>query len=47
MSQPIRCRGGHLVFSIGPKNTKLIEDTEKLLPVKSIEFCLAVSEAKS
>ena len=35
MSQPIRGQGGHLVFSIGPKNTHLAEDAEILLPVKS------------
>ena len=34
MSQPIRGKGGHLVFSIGPKNTNLVEDVEILLPVK-------------
>ena len=34
MSQPIRGQGGHLVFPIGPKNTKLVEDVEILLPVK-------------
>ena len=37
MSQPIRGRGGHLVFPIGPKNTNLVEDIEILLPVK---FCV-------
>ena len=34
MSQPIRGQGGHLVFPIGPKNTKLVEDVEIFLPVK-------------
>ena len=34
MSQPIRGLGGHLVFTIGPKNTNLVEDVEILLPVK-------------
>ena len=34
MSQPIRGQGGHLVFSISPKNTNLVEDVEILLPVK-------------
>ena len=34
MSQPIRDQGGHLVFTIGPKNTYLLEDVEILLPVK-------------
>ena len=34
MSQPIRGQGGHLFFPIGPKNTKLVEDVEILLPVK-------------
>ena len=36
MSQPIRGQGDHLVFSIGPKNTNLLENVEILLPVK---FC--------
>ena len=34
MSQPIRGQGGHLVFSIGPKNTNLLEGVEILLPIK-------------
>ena len=34
MSQPIRGQGGHLVFTIHPKNTNLIEDVKILLPVK-------------
>ena len=34
MPQPIRSRSGHLFFPIGPKNTKLLEDVEILLPVK-------------
>ena len=34
MSQPIRGQGGHLVFSIRPKNTNLVEDIKILLPVK-------------
>ena len=34
MSQPISSQGGHLVFPIGPKNTKLVVDVEILLPVK-------------
>ena len=34
VSQPIRTRGGHLVFPIGLKNTNLVEDVEILLPVK-------------
>ena len=34
MSQPIRGQGGHLFFSIGLKNTKLVEYVEILLPVK-------------
>ena len=34
MSQPIKGQGGHLVFPISPKNTKLVEDIEILLPVK-------------
>ena len=28
MFQPIRGQGGHLVFPICPKNTKLVEDVE-------------------
>ena len=40
MSQPIRGRGGHLVFLIGPKNTNLVEDVDILRPVmfRSILF---------
>ena len=34
MYQPIRGKGGHLVFPIGPKNTNLIEGDEILLTVK-------------
>ena len=34
MSQPIRGQVGMLFFSIGPKNTNLVEDVEILLPVK-------------
>ena len=34
MSQPIRGQGSHPVFSIGLKNTNLVEDVEILLPVK-------------
>ena len=34
MSQPIRGRGGHLVFPISPKNSNLVEDVEILLPVR-------------
>ena len=34
MSQPIRGKGGHLVFVIGPKKTNLVEDVEILLPLK-------------
>ena len=34
MSQPIRGRGDHLVFPIGPKNIYLIEADEIMLPVK-------------
>ena len=34
MSQPIRGQGGHLFFSIGPKNTNMVEDSEILLPIK-------------
>ena len=34
MSQPIRGKGSHLVFPIGPKNTNLVGDVEILPPVK-------------
>ena len=34
MSQPIRGQGGHPFVPIGPKNTKLVEDIDILLPVK-------------
>ena len=34
MSQPIRGRGGHLVFMIGPENTDFVENVEILHPVK-------------
>ena len=34
MSRLIRGQGGHLVFSIGPKNTNLVEGVEILLPIK-------------
>ena len=34
MFQPIRGWGSHLVFLIGLKNTKLVEDVGILLPVK-------------
>ena len=34
MSQPIRGRGSHLVFSIDTKNINLVEDVEILLPAK-------------
>ena len=34
MSQPIRGRGSHIVFLIGPKNTNLVKDVEILLSVK-------------
>ena len=47
MSQPIRGRGGHLVFLIGPKNTNLVEGFEILLPIKFVEFWSSVSEEKS
>ena len=36
MSQPIRGKGGQIVFWISPKNASLVEDVEILLPVK---FC--------
>ena len=34
MPQPIRGKGDHLVFLIGPKNTNMVQDVEILLPVK-------------
>ena len=34
MPQPIRGHGSHLVSPNGPKNTKLVEDVEILLPLK-------------
>ena len=34
MPKQIRCQGGHIVFTIGPKNTNLVEDIKILLPVK-------------
>ena len=34
ISQPFRGKGGQLFFSIGQKNTDLVEDVEILLPVK-------------
>ena len=58
MSRPISGLGGHLVFPIGPKNTKLAEDVEILLPcevsLNSIQLfqrrsrkCLSQSEARA
>ena len=48
MSQPIRGQGGHLVFPIGPNNTKLVEDVKILLFLSSfVEFRSAVLEEKS
>ena len=38
MSQPIRACGGHLGFSIGSKNTNLVEGIKYLLPVKFREI---------
>ena len=34
MSQPIRSQGGHLLFSIGTKNTNVVEDVEIWFPIK-------------
>ena len=34
MFQPFRGQGGNLVFPNGPKNKKLVEDVDILLPVK-------------
>ena len=34
MSQPIRGKGGHLVFPIGQKNTNLVEGVDILLSIK-------------
>ena len=47
MSQPIRGQGGHLVFSIGLKNTNLVEDVEIWLLSSFVEFRWAVSEEKA
>ena len=47
MFQPIRGRGGHLVFPISHKNTNLVDDVKILLPAKFFYFCSAVSEKKS
>ena len=46
MSQPIRGKGGHLDFPIGPKNTNLVEGVEIFLS-SFVEFRSAVSEEKS
>ena len=43
MSQPIRRRGGHLVFLIGPKNTNLVEGVEILFLSSFVEFRSVVS----
>ena len=47
MSQPIRGQGRHFVFPIGPKNTKLVEGVEILLPIKFRRIPFTVSEEKS
>ena len=49
MSQPIRGRGGHLGFLIGPKNTYLVEHIDILLPVKfrRIPFSGFIEEVKN
>ena len=47
MYQTIRGQGGHLVFPIGKKNTKLVENVEILLPIKFQRFGSTVSEEKS
>ena len=47
MSQPIRGKGGHLVFLISLKNTNLVEDVGSCFLSSLVEFCLAVSEEKS
>ena len=47
MSQPITVQSGHLVFSIGPKNTNSVKDNEIFLPVKFLQISSAVSEETS
>ena len=49
MCQPITGQAGHLDFSMGPKNTNLVEEVEILLPVKfcSSLFREEVENAKS
>ena len=49
MYQPIRGQGGHLVISIFPKNTNLVEEFEVLLTVKfcSILFSAFRGEVKN
>ena len=58
MSQPIRSRGDHSVFRIGPKNTNMVGDIEILLPLKfrsipfssfrgEVEKCISKSEARA
>ena len=49
MSQPIRGQGGHLVFPIGPKSTKLVEDMtlRSCFLLCFVEFRSAVSEEKT
>ena len=44
MSLPIRGQGGHLIFPIGPKTTKFVEDIDILLLVKFRGILLAVSK---
>ena len=47
MSWPIRGRGGHLGFLIGPKNTNLVVNLEILLSLNFVEFHSGVSEQTS
>ena len=47
MSQSIRGQGRYLVFTIGSKNTNLVEDVEFLLPVNVWQFRVSVLEKKS
>ena len=47
MSQPIGGQGGHLVFSIGPKNTNFEETLRSCFLSSFVEFRSVVSEEKS
>ena len=47
MYHPIRDKGGHLDFPIGPKNTNLVEDVGSCFLSSFVEFRSVVSEEKS